>query len=241
MPVQFICVKWGAKYPNDYVNRLYNMIFRQINSSFTLFCLTDDPEGLHSDIKPLPILDTSLTGWWHKLSLFKQDFYGLSGDILYIDLDVVITGKLDDFFTYKPGNFLITKDLKTGAYNSSVFRYSIGSQPQIWESFLADSEMITQKYHGDQDWISETVRDAELWPEKWVVSFKKQCKARIKHSYGPTGKFLRRIGLLKATGDSIIPKGARIVQFHGKPDPEDVMNGPYDMYRQALWIKDYWY
>jgi len=241
MSAQFVCVKWGTKYPANYVNRLYNMISRQMSSSFTLYCLTDDPEGLYSYINPLPILDTSLTGWWHKLSLFKKDFYGLSGDILYIDLDVVITGKLDDFFTYKSGNFLIAKDLQKGTYNSSVLRYHIGSQPQIWESFLADSDMITQEYHGDQDWITETVRDAELWPEKWVVSFKKQCNARIKHSYGRIGKMLRNIGLIKVTGDSVIPEGARIVQFHGKPDPEDVMNGPYDMYRQALWIKDYWY
>ena len=241
MSAQFVCVKWGKKYPADYVNRLYSMISRQMSSNFTLYCLTDDSEGFFPQIRPLPILDSTLTGWGHKLSLFKDDFHGLSGDLLYMDLDVVVTGKLDDFFTYKPGSFLITKDLKTGAYNSSVFRYTVGSQPQIWQSFLEDPEAVTKIYHGDQDWITEKVKNAELWPEQWVVSFKKQCHARIEHSYGRIGVLLRKLGLMKVKGDAVIPDGARVVQFHGKPDPEDVMDGPYDIYRQALWIKDYWY
>ena len=102
MSYQFICVKWGNKYPADYVNRLYNMIKRQISSPFTLYCLTDDSEGMYPEIHPLPIIDSSLSGWWHKLSLFQEDFYGLKGDILYTDLDVVIVGELDEFFTYLP-------------------------------------------------------------------------------------------------------------------------------------------
>ena len=88
---------------------------------------------------------------------------------------------------------------------------------------------------------TEKVKNAELWPEQWVVSFKKQCHARIEHSYGRIGVLLRKLGLMKVKGDAVIPDGARVVQFHGKPDPEDVMDGPYDIYRQALWIKDYWY
>lgn len=241
MTCQFVCVKWGDKYPVDYVNRLYGMISRKISSDFVLYCLTDNHNGVHPSVVCLPILDTSLKGWWHKLSLFQDDFFGLSGDLLYLDLDVVITGDLDDFFLYKPGEFLISKDLKTGAYNSSVFRFDVGSQPRIWKSFVEDSEMIMSTFHGDQDWITEAVTEAELWPEDWVVSFKKQCDARIRHSYGHIGALLRRLGIMKVRGDSRVPAGARIVQFHGKPDPVDVMDGPYDIYRQARWIRDYWF
>jgi hypothetical protein len=240
MNKQFICVKWGSKYPAEYVNRLYRMIRKQVGGDFVLYCLTDDESDLYEDIKVLPVVDASLSGWWHKLSLFKEDFYGLSGDILYMDLDVVIVGSLDEFFMYKKGKFLISRDLLTGAYNSSVFRFNLGSQSQIWESFIAGPDDVTRNYKGDQDWITRMVEQEGLWPEQWVVSFKKQCKSRIKHSYGIVGKYMRKMGLMTIRGEAIIPEGARIVQFHGKPDPEDVVDGPYDIYKCAPWIRKYW-
>jgi hypothetical protein len=156
-----------------------------------------------------------------------------------MDLDVVIVGGLDDFFSYKPGSFLIAEDLQTRGYNSSVFRFNIGSQPQVWDEFLENSAQVMNDYYGDQNWITEKVGDAGLWPEQWVVSFKKQCRARIKNSYGIIGKWLRKIGVMTVTGEAIIPEGARVIQFHGKPDPDDVMDGPYDIYRKAPWIKEY--
>ena len=238
---QFVCVKWGDKYPSEYVNRLYKMITRHINGEFTLYCLTDNSSDLNSDIRPLPILDDSLSGWWHKLSLFQEDFHGLKGDFLYLDLDVVIVGGLDEFFSYKPGFFLASKDLLTGALNSSVFRFRIGSQPQIWESFQENAGFISSHYKGDQDWITEKVVDESIWPEEWVVSFKKQCNARIPRTYGRLGVICRRLGLMKVEGEAKFPERARIVQFHGKPDPEDVMDGSYDIYKAAPWIKKYWF
>lgn len=237
---QFICVKWGDKYPAEYVNRLHSMITRHINGKFTLYCLTDNSSDLNSDIRPLPILDDSLSGWWHKLSLFQGDFHGLKGDFLYLDLDVVIVGDLDEFFSYKPGFFLASKDLLTGALNSSVFRFHIGSQPQIWDSFQENASFIASHYKGDQDWITEKVVNESIWPEEWVVSFKKQCNARIPRTYGRLGVIWRRLGWMKVEGEAELPERARIVQFHGKPDPEDVMDGSYDIYKAAPWIKEYW-
>ncbi len=240
MKHQFVCVRWGSKYPAAYVNRLRNMIARQMQADFVLYCLTDDGRDLHPDIQVLPIRENNLSGWWHKLSLFQDDFYGLSGDLLYTDLDVVIVDQLDGFFRYKPGEFLISKDLLTGAFNSSVFRFQAGSQAQIWNSFAEQPERVMQDYKGDQDWITQQVVNPQLWPDSWVVSFKKQCNSRIERSYGRLGLVLRRFGLMKVKGEAVIPDGARIVQFHGKPDPEDVMDGSYDIYRHAPWIKQCW-
>lgn len=236
---QIICVKWGDKYPSSYVNRLYDMIEKNMTADFVLYCLTDDARDIYPKVKPLPLVNTEISGWWHKLSLFQKDFHQLEGELLYMDLDVVIVGGLDDFFSYKPGSFLIAEDLQTRGYNSSVFRFNIGSQPQVWDEFLENSAQVMNDYYGDQNWITEKVGDAGLWPEQWVVSFKKQCRARIKNSYGIIGKWLRKIGVMTVTGEAIIPEGARVIQFHGKPDPDDVMDGPYDIYRKAPWIKEY--
>jgi hypothetical protein len=85
-----VCLKWGDRYPAEYVNRLYRMVNRHLSKPFKFYCLTESKEGLLPAIHQLPLETSDLIGWWYKLSLFKKDFYGLEGDILYFDLDLVI-------------------------------------------------------------------------------------------------------------------------------------------------------
>ena len=40
--VTVLCMKWGAKYGPDYVNRLYGMVARHLRRPFRFVCLTDD-------------------------------------------------------------------------------------------------------------------------------------------------------------------------------------------------------
>ena len=44
--VNVLCMKWGTKYPADYVNRLYSMVARNMQRKFRFVCLTEDSEGL---------------------------------------------------------------------------------------------------------------------------------------------------------------------------------------------------
>jgi hypothetical protein len=187
------------------------------------------------------LIDSLLNGWWHKLSVFEKNLHGLSGDLLFIDLDIVITDNLDALFTYKAGEFVIIRDIVTKGYNSSVFRFTVGSQSHVWDSFQGDAENITARLHGDQDWITECIKDAVIWPDNWVVSFKKQCNSRMNRTHGRLGEWLRTKGFMKPTGFAELPKGTKIVQFHGKPDPEDVKDSSYGIYKEAPWINDYWY
>ena len=46
-----------------------------------------------------------------KISIWQYPLSNLDGDILFLDLDLVITGNLDRFFDYKPGYYCV---LKTG-------------------------------------------------------------------------------------------------------------------------------
>ena len=241
-PVIVACLKWGDKYPAEYVNRLYRMVKRHLTIPYQFICFTENEQGLEEGIETRPVeLDPDLKGWWYKLQLFQQKLHDLEGQILFLDLDVVIVDSIDELFDYKNEEFCIIKDLQQGkVYNSSVFKFEIGSQTHVWDGFQQDKHSIINRMHGDQDWISETVENAALWPKEWVVSFKKQCDARDKRSWGHLGKFLRGLGLLKPQGEAVIPEGARIVYFHGKPDPDDVAESSYDMWRQASWIKQAW-
>lgn len=238
--LQFICLKWGAKYSANYVNRIYNMIQRFTKRRSKLYCITDNSEGLYPEITPLPLTNMTLTGWWHKLSVFQADLYGLKGSVLFLDLDVVITRDLTPLFDFEAGSFVISREFGTDGYNSSVFRLEAGSMPYVWETFLASSDDITSRLHGDQDWINLQVSDAKTWPENWVVSYKKQCNSRIQPSYGIVGKLLRDNGLFLPKDYAVFPDDTKVVQFHGKPDPEDVMSKPYGVYKAAPWITEFW-
>ena len=98
-------MKFGSKYGADYVNKLYRGVARNLTTPFTFYCFTEKPEGLDESILPVP-LDTSLSGWWAKAHIFKAGSqFEISGRIMYIDLDMIITGSLDELVRYQGVSF----------------------------------------------------------------------------------------------------------------------------------------
>ena len=95
-----VCVKHGTKYGAEYVNRLASMVCRWSSVDVDFFCLTDDPVGLDASVQTLKlpsrnILGQDISGWWHKLSMFREKIEEFGSHVLYFDLDVVITGSID--------------------------------------------------------------------------------------------------------------------------------------------------
>ena len=94
-------MKWGTRYGPDFVNRLYRSIQRQTRRKTRLVCFTDDGTGINPNvqIEPIPYIDLpkelALTPW-RKLTMWKYPLADLEGDVLFLDLDLVITGNLDD-------------------------------------------------------------------------------------------------------------------------------------------------
>ena len=68
---------------------------------------------------------------WNKLAVFSETLYDLKGKVLCLDLDLIITGSLDDLFDC-PGEVMIIKDWikKDGTGNSSVYRFEVGAHPR---------------------------------------------------------------------------------------------------------------
>lgn len=200
------CVKWGDKYPADYVLRLQSMCRRNL-PEHRFVCFTEHPvPGV--ECLPLP---SDLPTWWSKVGLFRPGLF--TSDVLYLDLDVVITDRLHgmvglleedrtrlwirDDFSYSLrtprcglGPELLRMLGGPGCCNSSVMLWHGDACNEVWTRF---DPAVMDVLHGDQNWITQV-----LWPDKiallpdaWASSYK----------YGGTGV---------------------IRVFHGSPKPHEV-------------------
>ena len=237
MQNHIVCLKWGNKYSAAYVNRLYAMIKRNLTLPFQFHCMTEISQELNPEINVLPLETSDLVSWWYKLHIFKKDFYGLQGQLLFIDLDMVIIKNLDEFFNYSPNDFCIMPNLNgDGTYGSCMMRLEIGKYSSVWENFEKDKKAISERLHGDQDWIYEQIPNAALWPKHWIQSFKWQCDSKTSHSFG----FLNNLIKPFTAGEAKLPPDAKVIAFHGKPDPEDIVDSYYGKFKKASWLKKYW-
>ena len=44
-------MKWGDNFPVEYVNRLYTMVSRNMNSKFRFVCFTENSMGIRSEVE----------------------------------------------------------------------------------------------------------------------------------------------------------------------------------------------
>lgn len=218
-----LCMKWGTKYGPDYVNRLHSMLARNITPPFQLVCFTDDPKGIQSSIRILPLPDLGCAppqrtpGQWRKLALWDQSLFDLKGIGLFIDLDSVIVDNLDAYFSYgNPDDVILERNWArplSGLGQTSVFRFRIGSHPEILERFRSDPQRIADCFRFEQHFVTDCLGTGmRLWPRGWTRHFRLHC-------LGPDPlRFLRPARL---------PTGSRIITFPGGPNPGDVIAGKW--------------
>jgi hypothetical protein len=220
-PKLVLCMKWGTMYGPEYVNILHAMVARNITGEFKVVCFTDDATGVRSEVQcfPLPPLGCEIPpdvpGKWPKVALWSAGLYGLKGLALFVDLDSVIVGNIDDYFTYGEPNDVITARnwvrvfKKTG--QTSVFRFQIGGHPYMLSNLQADSANVSRKYQFEQNYVTAGIRGGvKFWPESWTKHFGIHCM-------GPWPlRYLRA---------PVLPKGVKIVTFPGHPKPPDAIVG----------------
>ncbi|HET6388503.1 hypothetical protein [Hyphomicrobium sp.] len=225
-----ICIKWGSRYGVDYVNRLASMVRRNTRRETRLICFTDDAQGVDPWVQTAPLPPINLparesTTPWRKLSLWQYPLLDLEGDVLFFDLDVVITGPIDDLFDYEPGRFCVAQNWtqpNERIGNTSIYRFPAGKMSHIFDTFNADPEAILSRYRIEQQYISAESEDVVFFPPEWCLSFK--------HSLVP-------IWPLNFFVTPRLPPEARVVAFHGKPDPDEARDGVWPV--NATWKKFY--
>jgi len=243
-PVNVLCIKWGQKYGPDYVNKLHSMVRRHLKRPFRFICLTDDAQGIDPaiEVKPIPAIGFapfdqrepwSFGHGWLKLTSFAPQLYDLSGRTLFLDLDIVIVDSLDPFFD-QPGEFIVIRewDKTDGTGNTSCYLYTIGAHADALDHLKNDYPASVKAVRNEQEFITGFLaRQGKLsyWPEAWCRSFKRHCL---------------RPGLLSWLAEPTIPAGARLIAFHGKPNPPDAIAGRsgkwYRRVKPTRWVAEHW-
>ena len=236
--VNVVCMKWGTRYGAECVNRLRSMVRRQLGLQHRFICFTDDASGIGQDIdvKPLPKVEVPKGCewvWQNKLGIFASPLGDITGPVLWLDLDVVIVDRLDVFFGL-PGKFWIIQDYRTRPEeqrgNTSVFRFEAGAHPEVLEKFLADPAGVRANFEGDQEFVSSLFKPLSFWPAEWCPSFREHCMERPPRCYFNVPR---------------LPKGARVVIFHGHPKPADaargcLVRGGIKYCRATPWVAENW-
>jgi hypothetical protein len=247
-PVNIVCMKWGTRYPSHYVNILFRSIGRNLSRPFRFLCITDDPAELLPEIETCGFPDNpgiTQSAWpnvFMKLVITRDGFADLAGPTLFLDLDLVVLGELDPLFDYHPGDYCIIhnwielrKQLlrpRPAIGNSSVFRFDAGSSNELYETFIREIEDADDrsKFRTEQAFLTHAMKSPRWWPESWIRSFKYHCRP----------PFPLNLALAPSK-----PRNARLLVFHGTPDPDDAINGHrsdkvHHSVRPAPWLADYW-
>lgn len=248
-PVNVVCLKWGTLYDARYVNILRHMVARNLKRPFRFICFTEDAAGLEEGIEVFPLPEFPEPDWeyarfcsaWRKLALFRAGLADMQGKVLFLDLDVVITGELDVFFDYSPHLAMIENWYQPGRQvgQASVMCFEAGEPQALLDRYLDNPTSVLERYRTEQAYISGELgaSGCVFFPEHWCVSFKKHCM--------PGGLARWRYT------DNAPPESARIVVFHGRPNPPDALVGSwgkpmprlkrwYKALQPSPWIGDFW-
>ncbi len=218
---QVICINWGTRYGPPYVNRLYAGVARHTTPPFTFTCFTDNATGIRPEVRcePLPPLDvampTGTKGIWPKARLWGRRLGDLRGPVLFMDLDLVVTGSMDEFFAFGDSDEVIlarnpsTPLEKLG--QTSLFRFPVGKLLPLWERFRADPQGIADAYRFEQRFVTrEAPGGIGFWPPGWVRGFRNDCARPF-----PLNYFLA----------PRLPAGTKVVIFPGGLLPPHAIAG----------------
>ena len=225
MQRNLICVKWGSTYGPEYVINLYNGVKRYQDKNFAIHVFTDDdrylPRGKNWIFHRLPNWNlTANKSWWYKMEIFNQ-WHGLVGRNLYVDLDVIVTGDMTTMWNHGDDKFVICQDFNRvfahniSLVNSSVMAWSNSNLDWLYQKFINDRLLNTNRLRGDQDYIHEQIKDYIRWPREWAMSYRWEIWRG--------GHKDKRTNLYHLDESrSLIPPDCKLVVFHGRPKPHEI-------------------
>ena len=143
-------------------------------------------------------LEHGWPGWWSKMELFRPD---VAGDFLYMDLDTIVRGPLDDLLALD--ELALLRDFyRADGLGSGLMFLPECERGLIWREWTRDPTRFMGEcgFGGDQAFLER---------------FWKHSAARIQD------RLPGQVASYKASSPAE-RQAARVVCFHGEPKPRDV-------------------
>ena len=218
---QVVCINWGTKYGAPYINRLYRMVARNITPPFRFVCFTDTRDGVQPEVECFDLPDmpghmpTNTPGQWPKSRLWAPKLADLTGNFLFLDLDLIVTDSLDPFFSYgHPDDLMMAWNVARPLNRfgqSSIYRVPVGQLAPLQEIFAADPQGVADKYRFEQHFVTARApRKPRFWPREWVRHFRIECIPGVPMNFFRPPR---------------LRKGTRVVIFAGGPNPPEAIEG----------------
>ena len=169
-----VCMKWGDKYDDSYVEKLKEQCEANCSVPFNFWCFTEKPEkDYHIKLwNPGPIChlydhDRGYFWAYRKCYMFRShqlegddSYFPTNSKILFLDLDVIIHQDLKYFFDLpndKPwivrgwwnDPIIVRKNYaryKSTVINSSIILWTKGQMIPVWEHVRENAEILFFTY-----------------------------------------------------------------------------------------------
>jgi hypothetical protein len=219
------CVIHSSGYDWTYVDRLYNMLNRHLPGGIRMHVYTEAhrpvPDHMIKHVlTEWPGISGPRRSWWYKLQLFNPDHH--SGNLLYLDLDMVLIRSIDWVRDLDPAQFWAVRDFKylqrsqLTTINSSMMWFNVNAYSHVWQQFATgDIEHTSRRYPGDQDYLAQVIdrQQQRFFEDRYFQSYRWQC---LDGGFD----FRRRQYHASGTGVAVGSDTAAIV-FHGRPKPHE--------------------
>lgn len=221
-PLAFVTWKWRAPpgyrstFRAEHVNTLARMLARHYHKPHEVVCVTDDPAGIDSNIRVVPLWRDHANvpsphghrnpSCYRRLKAFSREAATLLAPrFVSIDLDTVIVDDVTQLFS-DPVEFKAWGDTaRNTPYNGGLWMLTAGARAQVWERFdpvQSPRETLRRGMVGsDQAWIGVVLGPNE---KRWTTD---------------DGVYSFRNHIAVPRGNGRLPRNARVISFHGRFDP----------------------
>jgi hypothetical protein len=188
MLVNFITLKWGAKYGPEYVNRLYRAIVNTYSGEFIFHCITDNPIGFDDGItiiKMNSVIPSTKVFSMQKMFMFNE-LFPIKGNKCILDLDILIHNDLYSYlkkYNFKEPRFIEpiwqNKEHVYKTYhhascmvNSSFVTWKDDQLDYLYQFYIKHKEKIEFKYNSFDRFIFYNFYDVlKFHPKKIAYSY----------------------------------------------------------------------
>jgi len=226
-PLNVICFYWNGdrwnandKLASRYVNNLYRGVARNLTLPFHFVCFSNESLNLDDSIEQRSFESPFTKGVLPRLYMFSEQAGLMGCQVLCLDIDIIITGSLDDIASYR-GEFCARSKFAPGQEHKIDgdiigFHANEENEERFWYKALNNPANVLNLTGGrERYWIRHVV--GEQGGDRWnrlypgqIMSYKRHVRLNNK-----------------------VPNNARIVSCHGEPRP-------HVLAKKHQWAKECW-